>query len=118
MGTNYYTTDEEFNRCKYCKRPPLGCDVLHIGKSSGGWTFSFQGHTHPAIRSFLEWQNFLKDKVIWDESGEIISYEDFVQLVEQKQADTTNKNHTLIYYRSTDHFLDGERYSFTMREFG
>jgi hypothetical protein len=37
MGTNYYVVE---NACECCNRYD---ETLHIGKSSCGWAFTFQG---------------------------------------------------------------------------
>ncbi|GIM89701.1 hypothetical protein [Paractinoplanes toevensis] len=39
MGTNYYLREHP---CGSCGRS----DELHVGKSSGGWSFGFRGYRH------------------------------------------------------------------------
>lgn len=54
MGTNY---ELRRNICPTCSHSR---DTLHIGKSSCGWTFTFQGHENPPIRSAEEWRLEMK----------------------------------------------------------
>jgi hypothetical protein len=39
VGTNFYWHDRP---CGHCGRK----DVIHVGKRSAGWSFSFRGHLH------------------------------------------------------------------------
>lgn len=94
MGTNY---DAHINCCDKCERPEY---VLHIGKSSAGWTFSFRGYrnyyvnetTELNIDTWRKWQLFLKQPnvKIYNEYGEVISYDDFYNIVEQKKNEPFN----------------------------
>jgi hypothetical protein len=57
MGTNYYLVKPE-ERCAACGTV-LGHDnntYLHIGKSSGGWHFCFDGRKHKTVE---EWRAFI-----------------------------------------------------------
>jgi len=80
MGTNYYVAS---NHCECCDRYD---EEYHIGKSSGGWAFSFQGYRAERLVSWQAWKEFLKDKVIMDEYGERIDYDWFVQYIESEKA--------------------------------
>ena len=80
MGTNYYVIK---NKCEHCKRSD---EEYHIGKSSYGWAFSFQGYPWMKLTSWKQWKEFLKTQQIQDEYGEPISYEDFVTMVEGYKA--------------------------------
>ena len=90
MGTNYYVVPN---------RPSVHGGI-HIGKSSIGWLFLFQSqhetwndppivwHSWPAVKDWL--QKYTVDStnyVIVDEYDEIISFADFIDLVESKQHD-------------------------------
>ena len=103
MGTNYYARSKI---CKECGRH----DELHIGKSSGGWKFHFRGYRDSwedvDIRSKKEWEEYLKDKHIFNEYDEEVSYEDFFNLVELKQKDLQGNDET-----------DKDGYNFTFCEF-
>ncbi len=76
MGTNYYVAK---NLCECCNRYD---EEYHIGKSSFGWAFSFQGYREERLVSWRAWKEFLKNKTIKDEYGDSMSYEDFVAMVE------------------------------------
>ena len=91
MGTNYYVVP---NRASI--REPV-----HIGKSSGGWLFGFQEqenpwwgdppvvwHTYEQVMAWLwEWTVEKTDYVIMNEYDEIVSFDDFKKLVDDKQSD-------------------------------
>jgi len=96
MGTNYYW---HRNVCDKCERSE---SVIHIGKSSGGWTFSFHGikgeWDDVKIVSFDDWKKLLQqpNSRIMDEYEREVPYDDFVSLVEDKRD--SDLNHT-IYCR-------------------
>ena len=86
MGTNYYAVK---------KKPSLYNEPIHIGKSSAGWKFCFQGYQDDLIiKSLEDWQNYLKndDVVILDEYDKEINYDDFFELVESKQKENNKDN--------------------------
>lgn len=110
MGTNYYVKTET---CSHCGHKP---EPLHIGKMSAGWEFSF--HATETIRSFADWREYLKDKVIENEYGCEVPYDQFVKMVEDSKG---QMNHT-AYCRKhhpdyKDCFLDPEGWSMTDGEF-
>jgi len=84
MGTNYYA---HFEPCPHCGRAKR---VEHIGKSSGGWTFSF--HATEEIRSWEDWQRVLQspDVEIRFDGDQLISFADFEALVEKKRSSPHN----------------------------
>ena len=113
MGTNYYAV----------KNRPTTRDPIHIGKSSIGWLFNFQAHnetweTPPVVwNTFNQVKDWLKkytvdssEFVIIDEYDEIIPYEDFIQLVEDKQNDKHCRSNpdNFSYHVSN---VDGYRFS-------
>lgn len=108
MGTNYYV---ETNKCTCCGRS----DTQHIGKSSGGWTFSFRGYEQ--IRSYAEWVPILKAGRIYDEYGGEKSFDAFDALVQAKR--TEPNNHARQYGRDErfESWLDPEGHSFSEYEF-
>jgi len=104
MGTNY---DYHVDVCQHCKRSKQS---FHIGKSSGGWTFTFQAfHSHETpfvlvneditdpVCSFSDWKKIfnLVPGEIRDEYGEVVSVKDFVELVEFKKTAKYNHAQTL-----------------------
>lgn len=137
MGTNYF---HRTNICECCGR----YDELHIGKSSGGWQFSFRGYCDdfmvygaPVIRSYRDWLVQLEPRVqvfedgkeikfepigrIFDEYGKEVSLDDFKTLVEQKKSEPLNHT-TYCWTHHPDHarqdcWLDPEGHSFSSAEF-
>lgn len=116
MGTNYYMRK---NICPNCGR----YDELHIGKSSIGWQFTFQGYERDElkeigidipIKSFADWRKILKKEKIFDEYGREILYKDFIKLVESKRNEKFN--HT-ISYGTEQCWLDSQGYSFQRGNF-
>ena len=127
MGTNYY---HRINICEHCNR----YNERHIGKSSAGWQFSFQGYRveqHcPAIMSFEDWKRELQaEGKIFDENGKETSYEEFVKLVEDKKDGQYNERPNLNHYdyclskhkergfNMDNDWKDDEGYAFTFSEF-
>ena len=121
MGTNYYARE---NACPTCGKG----NEIHIGKSSGGWTFSFHAvdewetEEGVPIRSYKDWIRFLsKDNVkIFDEYGNECNLKYLKDLVESKRKE--KHNHTLYcqneyptLYQSN--FLDPAGHSFSEGEF-
>ena len=124
MGTNYYVVD---NVCECCKRYD---EKYHIGKSSWGWAFTFQGYKYDGLTSWQKWKDYLKDKKIYDEYGELIDYDWFVEYIETLKApnfvnpDNSRKN--LVHndegrkegwFNPEWDWDDPEGYSFSSREF-
>lgn len=107
MGTNYYTT---LNNCDKCAR----YDQIHLGKSSGGWQFSFQYNGGKFYKNIPEMKKWLKGKEIKDEYDDIISYKDFWKMVEEKQKEINN--HALSFAsHGSEQVIGG--YSFSDCEF-
>ncbi len=113
MGTNYYTRENECDKCgRY--------EQIHLGKSSHGWQFTFQYNGGLYYKGVTQMENWLKDKNIWNEYNEPVTHEDFWGMVKEKQ-NSRNKNHA-EYVKTHhpesaryEHNIDG--YSFTDREF-
>lgn len=90
MGTNYYAVR---NR-PTCSRP------IHIGKASMGWMFLFEAKNENWSDPPVVWNSWdqVKDWLyeytvkstefaIIDEYDRVISYDDFLQMVEERQED-------------------------------
>ena len=137
MGTNYYII---YNECKCCNRH----DKLHLGKASGGWKFSFQtiedldlmkidpvniiaGISQEInISSWKEMKAFLYKYVvehqtarIVDEYDEPCSYDEFVEMVNNKFTDK-NKSHYVYVkneaksgFDANNDLIDDEGHSFS-----
>ena len=114
MGTNYYAV----------RNRPTVEDPIHIGKSSYGWLFLFQTQNDTWREPKVVWNTYNQvkewlykhtveqnDFVIMNEYDEIVSYEDFFELVDEKQRDPHNlKNKdNFVHDRNVDgyRFCDG-----------
>lgn len=94
MGTNYYLV----------KNGPTRSEPIHIGKSSCGWLFNFQDqdteyhdiqitwHTYEQVKDTLKTYASKKSSplVIIDEYNRLVSYKEFMDLVDSKQKDPFN----------------------------
>ena len=130
MGTNYYFVPKK-NRIEKLNRMLtqtdklfffIGYSSMHIGKSSLGWTFTFQATEH--YKSYKELLTFYENNKrlieIHDEYGEKIEIEEFKELVERKRKEPNN--HCLYMrkeYPGEDHgdYLDEEGNSFSKSDF-
>ena len=105
MGTNYYAV----------KNRPTTCSPVHIGKSSIGWKFNFQSQNYPCEEPPIVWNTYEQvyewlyrhtvesnEYVIMDEYDEIISFDDFIKLVEWKQKENNKDDFT--YARNVNGF--------------
>ena len=90
MGTNYYVV----------RNRPTTCRPIHVGKSSLGWLFCFQFQNDPWCDPPVVWKSYdqvkewlykntveKKEFVIINEYDEVLSFEDFIDLVDSKQND-------------------------------
>lgn len=123
MGTNYYVAK---NLCECCNRYDT---EYHIGKSSHGWAFTFQGYKWNKLDSWKQWKEFLKNEIIMDEYGERIDYNWLVQMIETYKSpnhinEHSNKRNLSHYdecvasnYNIEYDWIDSDGYSFTSREF-
>lgn len=123
MGTNYYVAQ---NMCDCCKRYD---EKYHIGKSSWGWAFTFQGYDN--LKSWQDWKVFLKDKTIMDEYREKVDYNWFVTFVETEKSpgyvredghknlshNEMGKRDKYPFFRPEYDWDDADGYSFTSTEF-
>lgn len=110
MGTNYYAV----------KNVPTTFECewrIHIGKSSAGWLFLFQDceyfHTYPQVVKWLDDNVRSGNYVLMNEYDEVVSVDDFIELVQKKQNDLHCRNNpdNFEYCRN----IDG--YRFDDREF-
>jgi len=107
MGMNYYL---KINICPTCNRS----DVIHIGKSSCGWTFSFQGFKERSdcemigqqILSYKDWLEVLPMGIITNEDGKEISLDEFKEKVESKRNESNN--HTVVVRKDSSLRLHAE----------
>lgn len=104
MGCNY---ELRRNICPTCSHSK---DTLHIGKSSWGWTFTFQGYDELGIRSAKDWKRVMNGGgEIFDEYGEHITIPAFWRMVESKKGE--KNNHAKQYPEGS--WLDEDDNSFT-----
>lgn len=111
MGTNYYCMERKIS---------MHNRILHIGKSSLGWKFLFQGYENAEgifddeiyISSVEDWKDYLNNPkvIILDEYDSEISYKDFFKMVEEKQKENNPED---FRYNAN---IGGYRFSF--RDFG
>lgn len=83
MSTNYYYHLSPKNVCNYCNRSDKS-EIVHIGKSSAGWTFSFHGTDK--VRSYKDWIAFFETNSgdIVNEYGKMVSINEFKKIIESK----------------------------------
>lgn len=111
MGTNYYVVP---NR-------PSVVEPIHIGKSSVGWMFLFHDvdelyydvpivwHSYEEVKDQLyKYTVEFKSYVIINEYDEIISFDDFIELVEYKQQFKDNPDN-FTYCRNVNGYRFDER---------
>jgi len=125
MGTNYYVAK---NLCECCNRYDT---EYHIGKSSGGWAFTFQGYPAERLTSWEAWKAFLKDQIIMDEYHERKDYDWFVHYIEGPKApnfvneqgrknlqhNDYGKTNKYPYFNPQYDWDDEDGYAFSTREF-
>ena len=114
MGPNYYVVPN---------RPSMR-EPVHIGKSSAGWLFGFQEqdnpwwddppvvwHTYNQVMDWLrKWTVEKTDYVIMNEYDEIVTYEEFKKLVDDKQADPHDRGNPDNFAYGTKN-IDGYRFT-------
>lgn len=125
MGTNYYVAKDH---CECCDRYD---EEYHIGKSSMGWAFTFQGYPAVRLTSWKQWKEFLKGQMIKDEYGDTMPYEEFVEMIETYKSphhiypdgrknfshNEQGKNGPRPYFNPEYDWDDEDGYSFTSRQF-
>ena len=100
-------------------------EPIHIGKDSAGWLFCFERHIdtwHDPPVAWVTWESVRewlqkytvesKEYVIMNEYEEIVSYDDFVKLVEDKQNDDSCRGNLLnfkfCFNMNGYRFMDGK----------
>tara|TARA_R110000782_G_scaffold62247_2_gene128044 strand:- start:174 stop:518 length:345 start_codon:yes stop_codon:yes gene_type:complete len=113
MGTNYYWT-EIISQCECCGNQDT--INLHIGKSSLGWKFLFNGTYY---KSWGEWDKVLESVgEITDEYGEVWEWDDLVLKIEDKQGLISAKAQAIKGdYDSNGYWVDPLGYEFAKGEF-
>ena len=110
MGTNYYA---KFEICDSCGRS----EEIHLGKSSCGWTFMFQSHDDPPIKSYRDLLDWLdqSDAQIFNEYQEKITVKEFRDIVENRSHPRGLLNYAKQYPDGS--FLDPDGNSFSTGNF-
>ena len=111
MGTNYYAV----------RNKPSVEDPIHIGKSSFGWKFNFQSHNEPYHYPPIVWNTYdqvcewlhkytveSNDYIILNEYDEVISFDEFIQKVEEKQKENNPDDFTYARNVNGSRFTDEE----------
>lgn len=114
MSTNYYWYAEP--TCSHCGREYP--NRKHIGKSAGGWTFSFRGYREPWSDPMLvsedDWRRLiaLPGSEIKDEYGRLVTVDGFWQMVDEKRSSPHNHAREYPHESWVDHkgnsFSSGE----------
>ena len=110
MGTNYYAV----------RTRPTTDEPIHIGKSSIGWKFLFQAMDEKYNEPPIVWNTYdqvyewlykytveSNDYVIIDEYDRVISFDDFIKLVEAKQSENNKDDFTHARNVNGYRFTDG-----------
>jgi hypothetical protein len=91
MGTNYYV--EAKPPCLHCNRP---YPIIHIGKSSAGWCFALHVYDDGVLpKTWKEWQYFVKDRVVRNEYGDIITESDLTDIVTKREWEGGLSRHVI-----------------------
>ena len=111
MGTNYYAV----------RNRPTTQEPIHIGKSSYGWKFCFQAHNETYEEPPVVWNTYdqvyewlykhtveSEEFVIMDEYERIVSFNEFVAMVEKKQNENNPDDFTYSRNVNGFRFADGE----------
>ncbi len=106
MGTNFYA---HTNACTCCGRS----DIVHLGKRSAGWTFSFRASN--TVRNFDDWCSLVRSASrIEDEYGSEVPAEEMIE-----EAATwgvgIGKRHADSYHDGN--WIDARGHSFSDHEF-
>lgn len=118
MGTNYYLVyNENINdTCPCCEQSITKQKELHLGESSGGWTFAL--HVYPE-KGIHTWADVLyeilqvtgKGGWIKDEYGTEVEIEMFVDIVTERSSHYTLEHSIAIatayntWYKDVDDYL-------------
>lgn len=78
VGTNFYTDADPT-----CDNPEH-TERLHVGLSSFGWKFLFQGYPDRGLTSWTAWRVFLAGREIRDENGRTLTLDEFTERVENR----------------------------------
>ena len=109
MGTNFYVKTK---KCKCCKHKP---NDIHLGKSSGGWQFTFQFNGGKYYKDIPTMKKWLIGKKITNEYNENVSQKAFWKMVDWKQKNEEHNHAKEVGRLGVYYVIDG--YSFSDCEF-
>jgi hypothetical protein len=128
MGCNYYLRQRVADGDRdVLEKYRVELPSLHIGKSSAGWSFTFQALENYQtseqfdsryVRCYRDWLYYLEKAdvyEIFDEYGGIVEFDQFKKLVESKRSES---NHSAQMFSSDENsYRDVEGYSFMKADF-
>lgn len=128
MSTNYYvTTDNIITKTCDCGFQHKVNEVLHIGLYSYGWMFSLHIIPEKNINELEDWIPILKKGIIKDEYGNIISYDDMLNIIKNPPFNQDNviwKAHDVsvnlennLFFNTNDPFGKDGNYTLVDRVF-
>lgn len=103
MGTNYYAYR---NTCPHCGRSDA---PMHLGKSSAGWPFLFQGDRDEDLKDWPTWKAWLmaSGAEIRTEYGDVVSVDDLEAKIIAKRRHASEP-HVARAYRGEERTADGD----------
>lgn len=112
MGTNYYLN---VSVCQHCGRSE---EILHIGKSSSGWKFSFRVYEDKKINSVNDWIKLIEkdNNIIGGQYGEEISSAEFIDLIDSKIDGKSHLDSYVSCFSTNGYSTDG-KYDYINHEF-
>lgn len=108
MGTNYYLHDNS-EQCSSC-----GCgeEILHIGKSSCGWSFALHVIPERGINDYEDWDLLFDSHKIMDEYSRKVSAEEMRSVITEREPglrrDTIDARHCIGHGSGTWDLITGE----------
>lgn len=108
LGTNYYTVKRGLESMDsdtfwdLMRSDTESGDILHIGKSSGGWCFSLHVIPDRNIHDLPDWVPYLLDqeRVIINEYRDILTYEELLDIIMNRSRPDTHKWNQEMYERN------------------
>lgn len=88
MGTNYYLHKKT---CPCCKKAE---EILHIGKSSGGWCFSLHIIPNEGIHDLADWLPLINDPghIIKNEYDEVVEAQEMIDCITSRTGNGNNQD--------------------------
>jgi len=109
MSCDYYI---RINCCARCGR----YEEKEIGHSAIGWPFMCIG---VGTKTFEEWEDLVRQHVVYDEYGKVQIHSEFIAFVKGKQ-ESLEAEHWLNYFSSEGHkynFISSDGFRFRKEDF-